>query len=300
MLSSPDLGDIVDYATRSGVKVVMALDHQQLQAVENGGGASLITRTQGYVQLPEPVRFTEEWERSASLALREGKAAALADYAERGRIRAGTAEQILEGAAQAYVAHTLEGKDALLIARSHELRRELCRRVRGDLQHLGLVARDSPTIEIAGGQQASIGDLLVCTENDHWVDAGGVPLANKHVLRIEAITAHGPMVRRMLTPDPQTQSLMRKRVPARPVLLHPWAPEFFGVGQAGAAVQITVALMTVSTGIPRAISLPSGSRRPGRVAPSFRGGPRPSGGGSWRSGGSRIWRTSGSAARSSR
>jgi AAA domain/TrwC relaxase len=206
MLSSPDLGDIVDYAVRSGVKVIMALDHQQLQAVENGGGASLVTRIQGYVQLPEPVRFTEEWERSASLALREGKAAALADYAEHGRIRAGTAEQMLESAAQAYVAHTLEGKDALLVARSHELRRELCRRVRGDLQHLGLVARDGPWIQIADGQRASIGDLLVCTENDHSVDAGGVPLANKHVLRIEAITARGPMVRRMLKPDPRTQA----------------------------------------------------------------------------------------------
>jgi hypothetical protein len=206
MVSSPDLGDIVNYAARSGAKVVMALDHQQLQAVENGGGASLVTRTQGYVQLPEPVRFTQAWERSASLALRDGKTAALADYAEHGRIRAGTAEQTLESAAQAYVAHTLEGKDSLLIARSHELRRELCRRVRGDLQHLGLVARDGPSIQIAGGQRASIGDLLVCTENDHSVDAGGVPLANKHLLRIEAITARGPVVRRMLEADPHTQA----------------------------------------------------------------------------------------------
>ncbi len=80
-------------------------------------------------------------ERSASLALREGRIAVLADYAEHGRIRAGAAEEILEAAAQAYVAHTLEGKDCLLVARSHELRREVCRRVRGDLQHLGLVAR---------------------------------------------------------------------------------------------------------------------------------------------------------------
>src|SRR5262249_35757157 len=71
MLSNPDLSDIIDYAARAGAKVAMALDHQQLQAVENGGGASLVTRKQGYVQLPEPVRFTEEWERSASLGLRE-------------------------------------------------------------------------------------------------------------------------------------------------------------------------------------------------------------------------------------
>jgi AAA domain/TrwC relaxase len=206
MFSNPDLGDIVDYAARSGAKIAMALDHQQLQAVENGGGASLVTRTQGYVQLPEPVRFREEWERSASLALREGKTAALADYAEHGRIRAGTAEEILEAAAQAYVAHMLEGKDSLLMARSHELRRELCRRVRGDLEHLGLVAREGRSIEIADGQRASVGDLLVCTQNDHSVDAGGVPLANKHVLRIEAITGQGPMVRRMLDADPQTQA----------------------------------------------------------------------------------------------
>ena len=80
MFSNPDLGDIVDYAARAGVKVAIALD-------------------------------------------------------------------------QAYVAHTLEGKDSLLVARSHELRRGVCRRVRGELQHLGLVARDSPTIEIADGSR---------------------------------------------------------------------------------------------------------------------------------------------------
>jgi len=37
------------------------------------------------------------------------------------------------------------------------------------------------------------------------VDAGGVPLANKHVLRIETITGQEPVVRRMLEAGPQTQ-----------------------------------------------------------------------------------------------
>jgi conjugative relaxase-like TrwC/TraI family protein len=207
MLSSPDLADIIDYATRAGAKVAVALDHQQLQAVENGGGASLITRSQGHVRLPEPLRFAEQWERTASLALREGKVSALADYAEHGRIRAGTAEEILEAAAQAYVAHQLEGRDTLLIARSHEVRREACRRVRDDLQHLGVVARDGPFIEIAGRQQATVGDLIVCTANDHSVHAGeGKTLANQHVLRIEAVTPQGPVVRRMLGADRQTRT----------------------------------------------------------------------------------------------
>src|SRR5262249_6188463 len=127
--------------------------------------------------------------------------------AEHGRIRAGTADEILEATAQAYVAHTLDGKDSLVIARSHELRREACRRVRDDLQHLGLVARDGPSIEIADGQRATVGDLIVCTDNDHTVDAGEAKtLANMHVLRIEAVTPAGPVVRRMLKPDLQTQA----------------------------------------------------------------------------------------------
>jgi len=197
IISNPDFADIVGYATRTGAKVAVALDHQQLQAVENGGGASLVTRKQGYVQLREPVRFTEQWERSASLGLREGKIAALADPAEHGRIRAGAAEDILEAAAQAYVAHMLEGRDSLLIARSHELRREACRRVRDHLQHLGLVATEGPSIEIADGRRATAGDLIVCTENDHSVDAGaGGTLANMHVRRIEAITPAGPVMAR--------------------------------------------------------------------------------------------------------
>src|SRR5437588_2078378 len=123
-------------------------------------------------------------------SLREGKVAALADYAEHGRIRAGSAEKFLEAAAQAYVAHRLEGRGSLLIARSHELRREACRRVRGGLQHLG-----GPSIEIADGQRATVGDLIVCTRNDHSVDAAeGKTLANMHVLRIESIIPVGPVV----------------------------------------------------------------------------------------------------------
>jgi hypothetical protein len=71
----------------------------------------------------------------------------------------------------------------------------------------GAGGRDGPSIEIADGQRATVGDLIVCTSNDHSVDAGGgKTLANMHVLRVEAITSQGPVVRRMLEADPQTQA----------------------------------------------------------------------------------------------
>src|SRR5207247_6801388 len=48
---------------------------------------------------------------------------------------------------------------------------------------------------------------IVFTSTGDSVDAGdGRTLANMHVLRIEAITPDGPVVRRMLEADPQTQA----------------------------------------------------------------------------------------------
>ncbi len=83
--------------------------------------------------------------------------------------------------------------------------RELSGRIREDLIHLGLVDAGR-TIRIADGAEASAGDLIICRANDHRLEAGepGRALANGDVLRIEAITRRGIMVRRLLDPDPAT------------------------------------------------------------------------------------------------
>ena len=61
-------------------------------------------------------------------------------------------------------------------------------------------------MRIADGTEASVGDLIVCTKNDHSVQAGepGRSLANGDLLRIEAITPDGLLVRRALDADPRT------------------------------------------------------------------------------------------------
>ena len=83
--------------------------------------------------------------------------------------------------------------------------RELSQRIRDDLIHLGLVDAGR-TIRIADGGEASAGDLIICRANDHRLEAGepGRALANGDVLRIEAITPRGIMVRRLFDPDPAT------------------------------------------------------------------------------------------------
>jgi ATP-dependent exoDNAse (exonuclease V) alpha subunit len=185
MISSPDLADLISHAEARGAKVILAGDTGQLQAVENGGGMSLLAGALGYVQLAEAARFRAGWEKAASLRLRAGDASVLAEFDRHGRIRGGDPEQMMEAAARAYVALTLEGKDTLLMAADHARRRELSRRIRDDLVHLGVV-EPGPGVPIADGARASAGDLIVCTKNDHSVEAGerGRTLANGDLLRV--------------------------------------------------------------------------------------------------------------------
>src|SRR5271169_734708 len=70
---------------------------------------------------------------------------------------------------------------------------------------LGVVAA-GPAVRIADGTQASAGDLILCTRNDHTVHARepGRTLANGDLLRIEQVTATGLIVRRAPDADPAT------------------------------------------------------------------------------------------------
>ena len=106
---------------------------------------------------------------------------------------------------KAYVASYLAGRDVLLMAADWARCRELSARIREDLIHLGLVDA-TRTVRIAEGAEASAGDLIICRRNDHGLEAGepGRALANGDILRIEAITSSGMMVRRQLEADPAT------------------------------------------------------------------------------------------------
>ncbi|MGH2871992.1 MAG: AAA family ATPase, partial [Solirubrobacteraceae bacterium] len=142
-MPAPDLADLIAYAEARGGKVILAGDTSQLQAVQNGGGMSLLADALGYARLAQPTRFRAAWEQAASLRLHDGDTTVLADYDQHGRILGGDPEQMMDAAAAAYAALSADGTDTLLMAADHALRRELSRRIRDDLIHLGIVA-DGP------------------------------------------------------------------------------------------------------------------------------------------------------------
>jgi len=199
MKSLPDLRDIAKHIADSGGILRMHGDGSQLVAPEGGGGLSLITRSQEHVQLAEPMRFKNEWERDATLRLRTGYKAILEEYDQHGRIRGGgTLDEVMDQARSWYLAEYLQGHDALLIAQSRDHNRELSQRVREDLQHLGLVQRDAEA-SLRAGAKASVGDLIVTRKND-----ARLGIANGDSWRVEALDGETITMRRVLDPDRET------------------------------------------------------------------------------------------------
>jgi conjugative relaxase-like TrwC/TraI family protein len=208
MMSLPDMAAILALAHDRGCKVVVTGDHEQLTAVEGGGGMMLLARRHGYVQLAEPQRFTHGWERDATLRLRAGNTTVLAEYEQHGRLRGGTPEEATEQAYRGWLADYLDGTDTLLMARTEDQARELSRRARDDLIRYGIVSA-GPHIRLAHGEHASEGDLVMARRNTRAIQAGhqGRDLANRDVLQITNTTASPASrveVRRLTGRDPRT------------------------------------------------------------------------------------------------
>jgi len=205
MMSLADMAAIMRQAAERNCRVLVTGDHEQLAAVEGGGGMMMLLRQMGYVQLPEPVRFTHEWERDATLRLRAGDTTVLAQYEEQGRVRGGDAEEAMDLACRAWTADHLAGTDTLLLARTEEQARELSRRVRDDLIRYGLVWPYAE-FRLRDGAVASPGDLIMARQNRRQISAGrpGQWLTNRDVLRILAPVGPKVAVRRLIGRDPVT------------------------------------------------------------------------------------------------
>ena len=87
MASTLDLDPLIAAAAQAGAKVVLVGDPVQIGVVNGlGGMLAALARAGHGVELAEIHRFSQPWERQASLALRQGKADALADYRTAGRL----------------------------------------------------------------------------------------------------------------------------------------------------------------------------------------------------------------------
>jgi hypothetical protein len=166
------LDELATSANDAGAKLLLVGDDAQLSAVEAGGMFKTLAadRDGRAPTLVDVRRVAADWEKHASLLLRNGDPAAIDAYQGHGRIVEGEREEILDAAYQAWLADTQAGRTSLMIAPDAATVTELNRRARADLVTAGQVHPDG--IGVADGSTAGVGDQIVTRQNDRTLIAG--------------------------------------------------------------------------------------------------------------------------------
>ena len=161
MTDTPALAAIHGHVDAAGAKLLLVGDPRQLAAIGAGGGMDLINTAGGArYELNEARRFSQAWEREASLRLREGDTDVLDEYHRRGRLLdCGTRDAAEASAARAWLADTLDGKASLLLVDTNEQADRLSAELRAQLVDLGLV--DEGGVRLGRtGTYAGVGDVV--------------------------------------------------------------------------------------------------------------------------------------------
>ncbi len=191
------LDELVSAAGDAGAKVLLVGDAAQLSAVAAGGMfATLVADREGHVpQLSDVRRFSAEWEKKASIALRAGDPAAIDAYDSHGRIVEGEREELLDALYQAWRTDIDAGRSSLMIAPDMATVSDLNRRARADLVTAGHVSTEG--VEVSGGATAGVGDLVITRENDRRLMAGGRWVRNGDRWIITGVSPDGGLTVRM-------------------------------------------------------------------------------------------------------
>ncbi|WP_435520819.1 AAA family ATPase [Agromyces larvae] len=172
LAGTSSLDRVTALAAAAGAKVVLVGDHAQLQSVDAGGAfAMLVHERADAPELVDVHRFVHEWEKTASLSLRNGDADAIDTYVAHGRVRDGSTEDMADAAYAGWRADVRSGRATVLISDSNEAVAALNLRARNELILDGRVdaTREAP---LHDGSAAAIGDTVITRRNDRGLRAG--------------------------------------------------------------------------------------------------------------------------------
>jgi conjugative relaxase-like TrwC/TraI family protein len=163
MADTLSLDTAVQFIIGRGGSVRLIGDDQQLAAIGAGGVLRDIEASHGALRLTELHRFTDPAEAAATLALRDGRTEALGFYLDRRRVHVGDPTTTLDGVFNAWQADRSHGLDAIMLAPTRELVRSLNQRAR---DHRLADTTPGREVELADGNRASVGDLVITRSND--------------------------------------------------------------------------------------------------------------------------------------
>jgi conjugative relaxase-like TrwC/TraI family protein len=185
------LDALTQQARDAGARLLLVGDWAQLSAVEAGGAFSMLVRDRDLApELSDVRRFTNVWEKAASIDLRVGNADALTAFNEHERIVGGGREELLDALYAAWKHDTDAGKTSLMMAGDTATVAELNARARADRIAAGHVTETG--LELANGV-AGVGDRVVTRENNRRLATGVLWVKNGDQWRVTAISGDGSM-----------------------------------------------------------------------------------------------------------
>jgi len=168
MASTGDLAAVTRFALERGASIRLVGDDRQLASVAGGGVLRDIKASVGAVTLTELIRFRDQAEGAASLALRTGDTAAIGFYVDQDRVHVGDLATVTDHAYTAWAADRDAGLDAIMLAPTRDLVTGLNVRARDD--RLVKLLQDGQDlgrqVALVDGSAASEGDLVITRYND--------------------------------------------------------------------------------------------------------------------------------------
>lgn len=201
MVGSRQLSRVLAEADRSGAKVVLVGDPEQLQPIGPGAAFRAVAERVGFVELGEIRRQREDWQRDASVDFaRHRTAGGLTAYAERGAVRF---EEDIDAARKAIVADVIADMDArpggsrVVLAHRRVDVAELNDAIRAARQDRGELGGEQVYRTTEGDRAFAAGDRILFRENNRDLGVkngmlGTVEKAEPGRLAVRLDSAKGP------------------------------------------------------------------------------------------------------------
>jgi ATP-dependent exoDNAse (exonuclease V) alpha subunit len=169
MADTPTLDTAIGHTLRHGGRVCLVGDDQQLAAIGAGGILADLNTAHGAVRLTQLHRFADPDEAAATLKVRDRDPGAVDFYTDRDRIKIADPSGLPDRLLTAWQHDQRQGLDSLMLAPSRRKVADLNQRARA-----ARLAGQQPALEIdlADGNRASVGDLIITRRNDRRLTTG--------------------------------------------------------------------------------------------------------------------------------
>ncbi len=168
MVSTPKLAELARLADQHAWRVALVGDPLQFSAVGRGGMFGMLVDTHGGIEFDRVHRFTNDWERDASLQLRHGNPTVADVYDREGRLHGGTVESMERAAIRQWWRHWQAADDVLLMAPSTDTVGRLNQIAQQRRIAAGELDGDDH-LELPGGVRLHVGDRITTRRNDRTI-----------------------------------------------------------------------------------------------------------------------------------